>query len=165
MKKEEEDEKKEESYASGVHRVCVRIMRCHLLFKPRSKTRLFRPAVPMSLTLLGFGSPMALPPPCSRPAPLILACCCLLASPRTSSTHASLSGLIESRLERGFGPARPRGVEYVEEYGLSPKELFDETDRRRPNDAAERGERGERDDGDSADRSAGSGVCAVRRIF
>lgn len=31
--------------------------------------------------------------------------------PRTSSTHASLSGLIDTRLDRGLGPARPKGVE------------------------------------------------------
>ena len=71
----------------------------------------------------------------------------LRALPRTSSTHASLSGLMETCLDRGFGPARPRGVELFKE-GMdvegvndlwnasladdaAPTEVLDETESRR----------------------------------
>lgn len=67
----------------------------------------------------------------------------LRAWPITPSTHASLSGVIETCLAFGFGPESPSGVEWApalgvatEEYGLSPAadvrpaEVADEIDRR-----------------------------------
>lgn len=115
---------------------------------PRSKTRLLRP-VPMSLALLGFGSLKVLIPVNSRSIRLSPCFCVfaeddvLLAWPMTPSTQASLSGLIDIRLERGVGPARPKGVECLEEpvYGECPfapspateklTEFIDATDKRR----------------------------------
>jgi hypothetical protein len=83
---------------------------------PRSATRLLEPARPISLMLLDLGKVRALA--------LTGSCSCggktyltgleeelLRACPSTSSTHASLSGLIETRRDLGVGPARPRGID------------------------------------------------------
>jgi hypothetical protein len=92
--------------------------------RPRRKTLRFNAFEPMSLTLLILGLEGPGPLPLSsflgfgreaRILPPSLSGCnddeVFLACPITSSTHASLSGFIETCLDLGLGPASPSGVE------------------------------------------------------
>lgn len=87
--------------------------------RPLRMTRLLEPTVPMSLTLRTLSRDEA----CSSLSGRGSACRCeglaadddddRRAWSMTSSTHASLSGVMETRRDRGVGPARPSGCECI----------------------------------------------------